>query len=304
LEFNRNHRFRYAAVETVAVDLQRVTARNPGPMTFHGTGSYLLGGRDAVLIDPGPPLPEHEQALCAALYGRRLQWILVTHRHQDHAGLARRLGGRLDAPIAAHDGRRQAHTVAVGSETGEAGFVPDRRLVDGDLLDTAAGTLEVVHTPGHTGDHLCFVDHSRRRVFCGDHVMAWSTSVIIPPDGHVGRYLESLERLRRFADYTFWPTHGPPIEQAENWLDALIEHRRRRQVQVLDALGAGPADAENLLHRIYGSLSPALMAAARQSLLAGLAYLVELGQVVAPERPGEDYRLEDGATGSTSNGRS
>ncbi len=291
MDFNRHHRFRYATIETVAADLQRVTARNPGPITFHGTGSYLLGGRDAVLIDPGPALPEHEQALCAALDGRRLEMILVTHRHQDHAGLARRLGGRLDAPIAAHESRRQPATVAVGSETGEAGFVPDRRLVDGERLDTAAGTLEVVHTPGHTGDHLCFVDHPRRRVFCGDHVMAWSTSVIIPPDGHVGRYLESLERLRRFADYTFWPTHGPPIEKAGSWLDALIDHRHRRQAQILDALAAGPADTEHLLRRIYGALSPALMGAARQSLLAGLAYLVELGRVAAPERPGENYRL-------------
>ncbi len=273
-------------------------------MTFHGTGTYLLGDREVVVIDPGPALPEHEDCLCRALVDRRPEIILVTHRHQDHAGLARSLARRLDIPVAAFGNLRRSPSTPLGSESEQAGFVPDRTLRDREHLDTVAGTLEVLHTPGHTGDHLCFVDHGHRRVFCGDHVMAWSTSVIIPPDGHVGRYLESLERLRRFSNYTFWPTHGPPITDAGEWLDALIEHRRSRQRQIVAALTQGPATSEELLSRIYGALSPVLRSAARQSLLAGLAYLVELGQAAAPDAADGLYRVRGKPSAGCRGGKS
>lgn len=293
MKFDRTHSFEYATAEQVAPELVRITARNPGVMTFHGTGTYLVGRRRGAVIDPGPKLEEHRLAVAAAVEEGELEHILVTHRHQDHAGLAKALSSSTEVPVSAFDSEPEAAVGQVEGEKPEVGFMPDVPMEDGDVIEGAGFTLEALHTPGHTGDHLCFVDHEHRRVFCGDHIMAWSTTVIIPPDGHVGRYLESLERLLEFARYTFWPTHGPPIRDAGRFIRGLIEHRRQRERQLVDALACGPATVDSLVEVIYGGLDPRLLRAARQSLLAGLFWLMEQQRATC-EDPGAEwprYRL-------------
>lgn len=280
MDFDREHSFRYAEAETVGSGLTRVTARNPGALTFHGTGTYLLGARHGVVIDPGPKIQEHFDVLTELTGRGHPEHVLVTHRHQDHAGLAHALAASAGIGVAAYGTQRRDGPDSLDGETPEPGFVPDTRLSDGDLIEGPDYKLEVMHTPGHTADHICFIDKPNRRVFCGDHIMAWSTTVILPPDGHVGRYIESLQRLRHFGGFVFWPTHGPPISDPVAWIDQLIAHRRHRERQLLDALKSGPVGVETLLSRVYPDIEPRLRGAARQSLLAGLEWLLEQGAAI------------------------
>ncbi len=275
MKFNREHVFDYAVAENVGPGLVRVTARNPSAMTFHGTGTYVLGADHGAILDPGPRMDEHFNALTTLLSGGNPSHILVTHRHQDHAGLASTLSQAIGVPVAACGGGDVVVDEGLGSETPARDYHPDIGLFDGDVIEGRDFRLEVVYTPGHTSDHVCFVDPDHRRVFCGDHIMAWSTSVIVPPDGHVGHYLDSLERLLAYPDHVFWPTHGPPIREPVRWIGELIEHRHWRERQLLDELSAGPATADKLLQRIYGDIDPRLARAARASLMAGIAWAMD-----------------------------
>lgn len=289
MNFDRDHAFEYATPEQIAPGLTRVTARNPSAMTFHGTGTYVLGEPFGAMIDPGPRLDEHRDVLTGMLGDTRPSHLLVTHRHQDHAGLARSLADALDLPVSAR-GAGEVADEGLGSETPAPDYQVDIALADGAVIEGADFRLEVVHTPGHTSDHLCFIEPDRKWVFCGDHVMAWSTSVIVPPDGHVGRYLESLERLLAFEDHVFWPTHGPPIRDPGRWIRELVEHRHERERQLLEELAAGPASAGQLVGRIYGDIDPRLVRAARASLLAGVAWAREKGLVIVDDE-GEEATI-------------
>ncbi|GJL80728.1 MAG: MBL fold metallo-hydrolase [marine bacterium B5-7] len=295
MDFDRNHVFEYASAESVAPGLLRVTAPNPGPLTFHGTGTYLIGNPPTAMIDPGPPIVDHANALMTALNGQPLAHIVVTHGHNDHAGLAAMMKTLTGAAIAAFDfGASDQNThqdVNLAGETENHDFITDIPLTDGSVIEGPGYRLEAVHTPGHTGDHLCFVDHAERRVFCGDHIMAWSTTVILPPDGHVGRYIESLERLLEFEDFVFWPTHGPPVKKPATWIRQLIAHREERQLQIVSALTEQPVSADVLLKTVYRDLPPNLTGAALQSLLAGLNWLIEQGQALIIENETRSQKL-------------
>ncbi len=289
VRFQRQHDFDYGVAEAVAPSLVRITARNPSAMTFHGTGTYVLGD-GAVVIDPGPPLDDHLAVLLDHLEGGRPQHLLVTHHHHDHAGLAGALSRHAGVAISAH-GHPGARRAGNGEEVPAAYYHTDIPLVDGDVVEAGELRLRVVHTPGHTSDHLCFVDETHRRVFCGDHVMGWSTSVIVPPDGDLGHYLASLERLLDYPDHVFWPTHGAPITDPAPYLRALIDHRRARQRQLLDELAHGPATADALVARIYAGIDPVLQRPARASLMAGIHFALQQGQVEALDDPADHYRL-------------
>lgn len=272
LTFNRSLQAAYGVVTPLSPRVARLLAPNPGPYTFRGTGVHLVcaGGRVAV-IDPGPDSPAHLEALKSAIGTRRVSHILVTHTHRDHSPAA--------AALKAWSG---ASTYGFGphgpdggavEEGADRAFVPDVTVRDGDVITGDGVTMDCVFTPGHTANHMCYALREERALFCGDHVMGWSTSVIAPPDGNMGDYLASLERLIARDDAILYPAHGSPITDPQGWLRALLAHRQQRQAQVAAAVAAGLVTAEAIAARLYPGLDPALRGAAAAQVQAHLDHL-------------------------------
>jgi glyoxylase-like metal-dependent hydrolase (beta-lactamase superfamily II) len=286
MQADRDFTCDYGVLETVSPLIRRIVARNPGPFTFRGTGTYVVGRGKVAVIDPGPDLAEHVDALLQALAGETLTHIVVTHTHRDHSPAAAAVKAATGAPtygFGPHGGS--------GGETVEAGgdmdFVPDRVMTDGDAVEAPGWRLEAIHTPGHTSNHLCFALPQERALFSGDHVMGWSTTVIAPPDGDMAQYMRSLDKLRRRDDALYWPTHGAPIKAPQSHLRALIAHRRMRRDAIDAALKDGPATPAELVPKVYEALDSRLVHAASRSVLAHLLELAQDGKVAAE---GERWR--------------
>ncbi|MGR3724447.1 MBL fold metallo-hydrolase [Abyssibius alkaniclasticus] len=287
--FDLTHAPPIGMAETLAPGLQVVTAPNASPMTFTGTRSYILGDDDVALIDPGPLDAAHETALLAALGGRRVGHILVTHAHVDHSPLAQRLSQRLDAPVLgfgpAHAGRsplmaQLASAAELGGAEGiDAGFTQHKTLADGDIIAGAGWALRAVHTPGHLSNHLCFAWDDARALFSGDHVMGWASTLISPPDGDLAAFMQSLERLESMPGYRYFPGHGAPVTDGLAIARHLAAHRRNRADQILTALAAHPATPAELVARIYTDIPPALHGAAARNVLAHLLDELAKGRI-------------------------
>jgi glyoxylase-like metal-dependent hydrolase (beta-lactamase superfamily II) len=276
-------RFEYGLPAVAAPNVRRVVARNPSAFTHAGSGTYLIGQGRVAVIDPGPAQPEHVDALLAALAheGEQVAHILVTHTHLDHSGAAPLLAAKTGAPtygFGPHaQGRHQPEDkVEAGADWD---FVPDRKLSDGDVLDGEGYTLTALHTPGHCSNHLCFSLREGNTLFTGDHVMGWATSVIIPPDGDMGNYLASLERLLSRDDARYLPTHGPVIDDPRPLVAAYIEHRREREVALLACLGAGLTRITDVVEAIYKDVPNYLHPAAARSIFAHVLDLHAQGRI-------------------------
>jgi glyoxylase-like metal-dependent hydrolase (beta-lactamase superfamily II) len=258
----------------LAPGLVRLLAPNPSPFTGEGTWVHLLGEDRLVVLDPGPDDPAHVEALLRALGGRTVEAILVTHTHRDHSPAARPLAAATGAPVWGC-----APLVIPGDQ--EAGFdesyAPERILLDGERVGVAGVELEAVHTPGHTSNHLCFA--WGERLFSGDHVMGWSTTVVIPPDGHMGAYMDSLARLQQRGETIYHPAHGEPVEDPQRLLRGLLAHRLQRERQLLRLAAEQPGTTAELTSRAYPGLDPRLLPAAEATALAHLLTLEERGQV-------------------------
>lgn len=255
---------------SIAAGIVRITAPNPGVMTGPGTNTYIIGQRELVVIDPGPEIGSHIDALRAAV-GERLKWILCTHTHLDHSPAARALkdatGAQIAGRIASQDGRQ------------DADFAPDRILNDGDTVRADAVTLRAVHTPGHASNHLCYLLEERRMLFTGDHVMQGSTVVISPPDGDMQAYFASLEKLLALDLAALAPGHGRVIETPHDEVRRLVVHRLKREQKVLDALTRkNPATLDELVRLAYDDVSERLHPVARRSLHAHLIKLAREGR--------------------------
>jgi glyoxylase-like metal-dependent hydrolase (beta-lactamase superfamily II) len=288
LTFNRELDPDYSQVTVLSPLIRRVIARNPSPFTFYGTGTYIIGRGQVAVIDPGPDLPEHVAAIRHAVAGEQVSHILITHTHADHSPATTALQTATGAPSYGF-GPHPA-----GEEGVEAGaditFRPDHLLKEGDRLAGPDWTFDVLHTPGHISNHLCFALREERALFTGDHVMGWSTSVIIPPHGHMGDYLHSLERLLDRDDAIYYPTHGAPIGQPQSFVRALIAHRRNRETEIVACLQQGIGAIDAIVAQLYRDVPKHLHAAAAQSVRAHLIHLSEAGRV----RPdGAGYRLID-----------
>lgn len=279
-----------ARTEARAPRLRSLLAPNPSPLTFRGTNTHILGSGRVAVIDPGPDDDRHLAAILATLDpGERVDHILVTHPHRDHSALAPRLSAATGASVlafgSAEDGRspRMAALAAQGMTAGgdglDTGFAPDRRLADGQRLSGPDWDLVALHTPGHLGTHLCL--EAGEVLFSGDHVMGWSTSVIAPPDGDMGQYMDSLARLDRPEWRLFLPGHGDPITEPHRRVQELIAHRKGREQQVLSALELGPANAAAIARGLYPDIAPALLAAAKRNVLAHLVDLLGKNRVMA-----------------------
>jgi glyoxylase-like metal-dependent hydrolase (beta-lactamase superfamily II) len=292
IPYVRDFDFAYGRSDRVSPLIRRVVAENPGPFTFTGTGTYIVGSGAVAVIDPGPALPAHLDALLAAVKGERVVQILVTHTHADHSPLARPFAQATGAPIAAAAPPvpRDAAEARV-EEDEDPAFAPDRVLEGGEILSGPGWTLEAIATPGHASNHLAFALAEENALFSGDHVMGWSTTVVAPPDGDMGAYYASLDLVaaRNFA--TLWPTHGPPVTDPAPFLAAYKAHRLDRERQILDHLAAGPATAAELTPGVYAAVDRRLWPAAAQSLLAHLIHLNRTGAVEADGAPSPQARF-------------
>jgi glyoxylase-like metal-dependent hydrolase (beta-lactamase superfamily II) len=272
---DRSFTAEYGQAEAVSLLIRRVLAPNPGPFTFRGTGTYIVGHGRVAVIDPGPDLPAHLEALLQALAGETVTHILITHTHIDHSPAAAALKAATGAPT--YGFGPHGHQGETGESGADLAFLPDQRLLDGDAVAGPGWRLTAIHTPGHASNHLCFALAEERALFSGDHVMGWSTTVVAPPDGDMAAYMRSLDRLAQRQDEVYWPTHGGPIRAPGRHLQALIDHRLARRRAVLGALKQAPMRPEALVAEVYPGLDPWLRQAAAQSLLAHLLELAEMG---------------------------
>jgi glyoxylase-like metal-dependent hydrolase (beta-lactamase superfamily II) len=294
IPFRREFAYEYGKLEQVAPGIRRIVARNPGPFTFRGTGTYVIGEGAVAVIDPGPDLAEHIEALLMDLAGEEITHILVTHTHRDHSPAAAAVKTATGAPtygFGPHAGGRRGE--AAVEEGGDWDFTPDVTVADGDEIVGTGWRFEAVHTPGHTSNHLCFALPDAGILFSGDHVMGWSTSVIAPPDGDMAAYMASLDKLLRRRDAVYWPTHGPAITEPHEHVHAFIAHRRERETGIVDCLAAGVTRVDAMVERLYVGLNPNLRRAAGRSVLAHLVDLINRGVVIGdgPTTVGATYRL-------------
>ena len=303
----------HGQVVQVAPLIRRVVANNPSKFTYHGTGTYLIGGNrpgdEVAVIDPGPRLDSHREALSVALGGQRVIAILITHCHGDHSPLAAWLHDETGAPTmafgphsrmvdpdadvsytdlddetddesAAADPTATASDPAKIEETTDYEFDPDIRVADGEVAAAGPGfTLRAVHTPGHTSNHLCYSFDEQRSLFTGDHIMGWSTTVIGPPDGDMRAYFDSLRKVQRSDYEVYWPTHGSPVTDTGPFVEAFIAHRLQREAAVLQRVRAGDSSIAVIVRRLYADVARPLHKPAARSVLAHLHKLVADGLV-------------------------
>jgi glyoxylase-like metal-dependent hydrolase (beta-lactamase superfamily II) len=296
IPYVREIEFEYGVVQDVSPLIRRVIANNPGPFTFKGTGTYIVGHGEVAVIDPGPDDPAHLAAILKAVEGEKVIAIPITHHHSDHSPLAAALKAATRATIygCAVAGHEAEDTGEVKMEAGhDHDFRPDVSLCGGGTIAGPGWTLEAIPTPGHTSNHLCYALKEEDALFSGDHIMGWSTTVITPPDGEMTDYLESLQKIRAREFSTLWPTHGPPIREVAPFIDAYVEHRQERIDQILLALADGPARIRDLVPRLYRDVDERLWPAAARSMLAAIIHLERGGDIEAGGPPGPDtvYRL-------------
>lgn len=266
-------------VERLGGRIRRILAPNPSPFTYTGTQTYLIGEGDVAVIDPGPGLPAHLDALTAALAGERVAAILCTHTHRDHSPASRPLAAATGAPIVGCAPLSLEDEGPRADESFDSAYRPDRILADGERLSGESWAIEAVATPGHTSNHLCFAFDEARALFTGDHVMGWSTSVVAPPDGDMADYRASLERLLARDDLVYYPAHGPAVEDPRGHVRRLIEHRHMRERQILGHVERGSGRIPAMVADMYADIDPRLFPAAGRSVLAHLVDLERRGLV-------------------------
>ena len=271
----------YAKLEQLEPGIARVLAHNPSAFTYFGTQTYFAGTDELAIIDPGPDIPEHLDALERAIAGRRLVAIMCTHTHRDHSPAAGPLAQRIGAPIV---GCAPLALESVGPRLDAAfdgDYRPDRMLADGESIMVDGKPLTAVATPGHTSNHLCFAYGDA--LLTGDHVMGWSTTVVFPPDGDMAAYMASLDKLRQRDDRVYYPAHGEPVTRPQQYVRGLMGHRLHREKQILKLLNDGPRDIPGIVAGAYPGLDPGLTAAAGGSVLAHLLDLQKRGLVEVQE---------------------
>ena len=285
--------FEYGRVDRVSPLIRRVVADNPGPFTYTGTGTYIVGrdapGAGVAVIDPGPLDDAHLAALLAAVEGQAVSHVLVTHTHRDHAPLARPFAQAVGAPIlAAVPPAHTVHASASLDEEEDEAFTPDIVLNGSERLEGDGWTLESLATPGHASNHMAFVLAEENALFSGDHVMGWSTTIVAPPDGDMAAYMASLETVIARGFSTIWPTHGAPITEPGPFLAAYRAHRRAREAQVLDRLAGGDRRIADMVPVLYAAVDSRLWPAASLSVWAHLIALERAGRVRAAPEPAID----------------
>ena len=271
-------------VDRVSPGIRRLLCNNPSPFTFKGTVSYIVGEGTVAIVDPGPDDPAHIAALLDAVRGETVSHIFVTHTHRDHSPAVPAVKAATGALVLAEGPHRPSRDLNVGEAprmegSNDTDFRPDRALADGEVVTGRGFTIEAVATPGHTANHMAFAFREKDILFSGDHVMAWSTPVVAPPDGSMGDYMASLEKLRGRSEQVYLPGHGGAVTQAPRFVAAYILHRKAREASIVRHLEKGESDIPGLVAAIYANLDPRLVRAAGMSVLAHLEDLVARGTV-------------------------
>jgi len=285
IPFKRELSFEYGKPADISPLIRRVVAKNPSMFTLHGTGTYIIGRDKVAIIDPGPDLPEHVSALLSAVQNETVTDIVITHTHIDHSPAARAVKAATGAKTWGFGPHGTSSNGPEVEEGADREFVPDQELGDGNIVAGKGWTLEAIHTPGHTSNHLCLALQEENVMFSGDHVMGWSTSVISPPDGNMGDYLASLEKLTTREEVRYWPTHGPAIENPRPFVHAFINHREKRETQISECLAAGRTNITDIVKDLYAGVDSRLHRAAARSVLAHLIHMVESGRAKCDSVP-------------------
>jgi glyoxylase-like metal-dependent hydrolase (beta-lactamase superfamily II) len=282
IAFSRDFDARPGEAVPLSPLIRRIVCDNPGPFTYKGTSTYLIGRGPVAVIDPGPDDEAHLQAILDAVAGETVSHILITHTHRDHSPLAARLkavtGARTYAEGPHGGGRRDDGALRLDA-AGDHDFIPDVRLADGDVVEGSGFHLEAVFTPGHTANHMAFALKEENALFSGDHVMAWSTSVIAPPDGNMAQYFSSLRKLIGRDETVYWPGHGPERRQPQNFVRAFLSHRQMREAAILQRIKAGDTTIAEIVKTVYANVDPRLHGAAALSTFAHIEHLIEQGKV-------------------------
>lgn len=287
----------YGVAVQLSERISRVVCKNYGPFTYTGTGTYIIGTTSVAVIDPGPLDDAHLQNLLAALEGKTVSHILITHTHLDHSPLALELAERTGAKTYGFGPHGSGRMAGLDGEQVEAGadmkFTPDITLKDGDIIKGDGWTVEAIYTPGHTSNHMCFALSEESCIFVGDHVMGWSTTVVSPPDGDMRAYIDSLRKVMEREEKLYYPTHGEPIKKARRFVSATIGHRLQREGQILRAIADGRHSIEDIVALCYKDVDVRLHPAAARSVLAHLIMMEEDGKVTTdgPVRITSHYEI-------------
>lgn len=298
IPFVKDIHFTPGVPDMVAPGVRRVIANNPGPYTFTGSGTYIIGDGEVAVIDPGPNDDAHLEALLKTLDGERVTHILITHTHLDHCGLARKFADATAAPLigfGAHPVREKKEDAPALDEGADYSYAPDEIIDDGAVIAGSNWRLEAVHTPGHLSNHLCFALPEQKALFTGDHMMGWATTVVAPPDGDMSAYIQSLDKLLAREDEIYFPTHGAPIQNPKRFVRAVKTHRLMRDAQIVEQLKKGRDNIKAITIAMYADVDKRLHGAAALNVLAHLIRLVRNGAVQCDGEPGMTsvYRLSD-----------
>ncbi len=312
LTFDRDFDPRYGEAVELLPGVRRVTAANPGPFTFAGTNTFLVGTAELALIDPGPDDPDHIEALRRAIGGARVTHILVSHTHRDHSAGTERLKAMTGAQVLAAGPHAFARPPHAGENrrieaAGDTDFTPDATLADGDIVEASGAGLQAIATPGHTVNHIALALLDEGVLFSGDHVMGWSTTIVAPPDGAMAVYMASLDRLLARSEHRYLPAHGGEINDGHAYAEGLKAHRVAREAAILEALGRGHRTIPEIVAAVYQGLEARLAPAAALSTLAHLEDLIARGAITADGPPALSARYrpkdaspdEDLASGSS-----
>ncbi|MGH6664514.1 MAG: MBL fold metallo-hydrolase [Pseudolabrys sp.] len=305
IPFNKKLDLAPDTVDEPMPGIRRVMANNPGPFTFKGTLSYIVGKGKVAIVDPGPADAVHIAALLDAVRNETVTHILVTHTHRDHSPAVPAIKAATGATVYAEGPHRAARPLHIGEHnpldsSGDRDFRPDVALKDGEVVSGDGWSIEAVATPGHTANHMAYALPEKNVLFAGDHVMAWATSIVAPPDGAMSDYMASLQKLAKRGEQTYFPGHGPAIDDAGRFVNYYILHRKAREASILYRLGKGDTDIPSIVRAIYIGIDPRLTGAAGLSVLAHLEDLVTRGLVETDGAPAIDgvYRLGAGRLGA------
>jgi glyoxylase-like metal-dependent hydrolase (beta-lactamase superfamily II) len=298
--FDKSYDLKPDEVREVAPLVRAIPANNPGPFTFKGTNSYIIGRGKVAILDPGPDDDVHVAALLDAVRGETVTHIFVTHTHRDHSPAVPKIKAATGATVYAEGPHRLARPLHTGETrrldaSADMDFRPDVALADGDVVAGDGWTMTGLTTPGHTANHMAFVLKESELVFSGDHVMAWSTTIVAPPDGAMSDYMASLDKLAARPEPVYLPGHGGPVRDAQRFVRHLITHRQGRVASILHRLGKGAADIPTIVKAVYIGLDPRLTGAAALSTLAHLEEMTARG-LVATDGPASitgTYRLAE-----------
>ena len=289
ISFDTNHNPKIGEAEQLQDDLVVITANNASPMTFTGTRSYILGTDNLIVIDPGPENNQHFKSIMDYVGKRKVTDIIITHSHVDHSPLSRRLKNETGASIIGFGSADEARTsfmkklsssLDLGGEEGiDQDLTLDEKVIDKQILKKNDYTIEVIHTPGHLSNHICLSIKEKKALFSGDHVMGWATTLISPPDGDLGSFMESLEKLSKRDEQVYYPGHGKPVKDPKQMVLAQITHRRDREIQILKSISQIPRTPAEIVEEVYVGLNPMLKPAAVRNVLAHLIDLYEREKV-------------------------